>query len=123
MLFRSLSDVAKDTTGFTGADLENLLNEAAILAVRRGKKAITMVEIFDAISKVGIGTEKKSHKYNEKSKKLTAYHEAGHAVSSYYLEECDPVKEISIIPRGMGAGGYTWYTPQEENYPSKKSYA
>lgn len=116
-----LSDVAKDTTGFTGADLENLLNEAAILAVRRGKKAITMVEIFDAISKVGIGTEKKSHKYNEKSKKLTAYHEAGHAVSSYYLEECDPVKEISIIPRGMGAGGYTWYTPQEENYPSKKA--
>lgn len=116
-----LSDVAKDTTGFTGADLENLLNEAAILAVRRGKKAITMAEIFDAISKVGIGTEKKSHKYNEKSKKLTAYHEAGHAVSSYYLEECDPVKEISIIPRGMGAGGYTWYTPQEENYPSKKA--
>ena len=80
-----------------------------------------MTEIFDAISKVGIGTEKKSHKYNEKSKKLTAYHEAGHAVSSYYLEECDPVKEISIIPRGMGAGGYTWYTPQEENYPSKKA--
>lgn len=116
-----LSDVAKDTTGFTGADLENLLNEAAILAVRRGKKAITMAEIFDAISKVGIGTEKKSHKYNEKSKKLTAYHEAGHAVSSYYLEECDPVKEISIIPRGMGAGGYTWYTPQEENYSSKKA--
>lgn len=116
-----ISDVAKDTTGFTGADLENLLNEAAILAVRRGKKAITMTEIFDAISKVGIGTEKKSHKYNEKSKKLTAYHEAGHAVSSYYLEECDPVKEISIIPRGMGAGGYTWYTPQEENYPSKKA--
>lgn len=116
-----INDVAKDTTGFTGADLENLLNEAAILAVRRGKKAITMIEIFDAISKVGIGTEKKSHKYNEKSKKLTAYHEAGHAVSSYYLEECDPVKEISIIPRGMGAGGYTWYTPQEENYPSKKA--
>ncbi len=116
-----ISDGAKDTTGFTGADLENLLNEAAILAVRRGKKAITMTEIFDAISKVGIGTEKKSHKYNEKSKKLTAYHEAGHAVSSYYLEECDPVKEISIIPRGMGAGGYTWYTPQEENYPSKKA--
>ena len=116
-----ISDVAKDTTGFTGADLENLLNEAAILAVRRGKKSITMTEIFDAISKVGIGTEKKSHKYNEKSKRLTAYHEAGHAVSSYYLDECDPVKEISIIPRGMGAGGYTWYTPQEENYPSKNA--
>lgn len=114
-----LGEVAKDTTGFTGADLENVLNEAALLAVRRGKKALTMTEIFDAISKVGIGTEKKSHKYNDKAKKLTAYHEAGHAVSSYYLDGCDPVKEISIIPRGMGAGGYTWYTPQEENYPSK----
>lgn len=114
-----LKEVAKDTMGFAGADLENLLNEAALLAVRRHKKAITMAEISDATSKVEIGTEKKSHKYNEKSKKLTAYHEAGHAVSSYYLEGCDPVKEISIIPRGMGAGGYTWYTPQEENYPSK----
>ena len=116
-----LKEIAKDTMGFTGADLENLLNESALLAVRRGKKAITMEEISDATSRVEIGTEKKSHKYNEKSKKLTAYHEAGHAVSSYFLEECDPVKEISIIPRGMGAGGYTWYTPQEENYPSKKA--
>ncbi len=116
-----LKEIAKDTIGFTGADLENLLNESALLAVRRGKKAITMEEISDATSRVEIGTEKKSHKYNDKSKKLTAYHEAGHAVSSYFLEECDPVKEISIIPRGMGAGGYTWYTPQEENYPSKKA--
>ena len=114
-----LKEIAKDTIGFTGADLENLLNEAALLAVRRKKKALTMQEISDATSRVDMGTEKKSHKYSEKAKKLTAYHEAGHAVSSYYIEGHDPVKEISIIPRGMGAGGYTWYTPQEENYNSK----
>ena len=114
-----LKEIAKDTIGFTGADLENLLNEAALLAVRRKKKALTMQEISDATSRVEMGTEKKSHKYSEKAKKLTAYHEAGHAVSSYYIEGHDPVKEISIIPRGMGASGYTWYTPQEENYNSK----
>ena len=114
-----LKEIAKDTIGFTGADLENLLNEAALLAVRRKKKALTMEEISDATSLVEMGTEKKSHKYSEKAKKLTAYHEAGHAVSSFYIEDHDPVKEISIIPRGMGAGGYTWYTPQEENYNSK----
>lgn len=114
-----LKEIAKDTIGFTGADLENLLNEAALLAVRRKKKALTMQEISDATSRVEMGTEKKSHKYSEKAKKLTAYHEAGHAVSSYYIEGHDPVKEISIIPRGMGAGGYTWYTPHEENYNSK----
>lgn len=114
-----LKEIAKDTIGFTGADLENLLNEATLLAVRRKKKALTMQEISDATSRVEMGTEKKSHKYSEKAKKLTAYHEAGHAVSSYYIEDHDPVKEISIIPRGMGAGGYTWYTPQEENYNSK----
>ncbi len=114
-----LKEIAKDTIGFTGADLENLLNEAALLAVRRGKKALTAQEIADATSRVEMGTEKKSHKYSEKAKKLTAYHEAGHAVSSYYIEGHDPVKEISIIPRGLGAGGYTWYTPQEENYNSR----
>lgn len=114
-----IKEIAKDTIGFTGADLENLLNEAALLAVRRKKKALTMDEISDATSRVEMGTEKKSHKYSEKAKKLTAYHEAGHAVSSFYIEDHDPVKEISIIPRGMGAGGYTWYTPQEENYNSK----
>ena len=115
-----LKEVAKDTIGFTGADLENLLNEAALLAVRRKKKALTMAEINDASSRVQMGTEKKSHKYSEKAKRLTAYHEAGHAVAAYYVEGHDPVKEISIIPRGLGAGGYTWYTPQEENYNSKK---
>ena len=115
-----MKEVAKDTIGFTGADLENLLNEAALLAVRRKKKALTMAEINDASSRVQMGTEKKSHKYSKKAKRLTAYHEAGHAVAAYYVEGHDPVKEISIIPRGLGAGGYTWYTPQEENYNSKK---
>ena len=114
-----LKEVAKDTIGFTGADLENLMNEAALLAVRRKKKAISYQDIVDATSRVELGTEKKSHKYSEKAKKLTAYHEAGHAVASYYVEGHDPVREISIVPRGLGAGGYTWYTPQEENYNSR----
>ena len=114
-----LHEVAKDTIGFTGADLENLLNEAAIIAVRNGRKAIIAQDIADAATRVEIGTEKKSHKYTEKAKKLTAFHEAGHAVSSFYVEGHDKVKEISIIPRGLGAGGYTWYTPDEENYTSR----
>lgn len=114
-----LKEVAKDTIGFTGADLENLMNEAALLAVRRNKKAISYQDFVDATSRVELGTEKKSHKYSEKAKKLTAYHEAGHAVASYYVEGHDPVREISIVPRGLGAGGYTWYTPQEENYNSR----
>ncbi|WP_294953001.1 ATP-dependent zinc metalloprotease FtsH [uncultured Eubacterium sp.] len=115
-----LHEVAKDTIGFTGADLENLMNESALLAVRRNKKAITSQDIIDATSRVELGTEKKSHKFSEKAKKLTAYHEAGHAVASFYIEGHDPVREISIVPRGLGAGGYTWYTPQEENYNSRK---
>ncbi len=115
----NLKEVAKSTIGFTGADLENLLNEAALLAARRHKHAISYAEIQDASTKVMMGAEKKSHKYSEKAKKLTAYHEAGHAVAAYYLEYHDPVQEISIIPRGLGAGGYTMYQPQEENYNSK----
>ncbi|MFR5371273.1 MAG: ATP-dependent zinc metalloprotease FtsH, partial [Eubacterium sp.] len=115
-----LHEVAMDTIGFTGADLENLMNEAALLAVRRGKKAVSNSEIVDAESRVELGTEKKSHKFSEKAKKLTAFHEAGHAIASYFTEGHDPVKEISIVPRGLGAGGYTWYTPQEENYNSKQ---
>ena len=115
-----LHEIAKDTIGFTGADLENLMNEAALLAVRRKKKAITLQDIIDATSRVELGTEKKSHKFSEKAKKLTAFHEAGHAVASFYTEGHDPVREISIVPRGLGAGGYTWYTPQEENYNSRK---
>ncbi len=114
-----LNSIAHATVGFTGADLENLLNEAALLAARCDKKAITMEEIDEAALKVQVGSEKKSHKMNEKAKKLTSYHEAGHAVASFYLEHSDPVHQISIIPRGM-AGGYTLYRPVEDkNYTSK----
>ncbi len=112
-------EIARITMGFTGADLENLMNEAAILAVKRKKKAITSNEIIDAISRVELGIEKKNHKYTDRAKKLTAFHEAGHAVSSFYVEGHKPVKEISIVPRGLGAGGYTWYSQEEENYESK----
>ncbi len=115
-----LKVIAHGTVGFTGADLENLLNEAALLAAKRNKKAITMVEIDEAIVKVEVGAEKKSHKYTEKEKKMTAYHEAGHAVVTYYLEHSDPVYEISIIPRGM-AGGYTLYRPDEDSSYMSKS--
>ena len=115
-----LEKVAHSTVGFTGADLENLLNEAALLAARRGKMAITMAEIDEATIKVLVGTEKKSHKMTEREKKLTSYHEAGHAVASFYLENEDPVQQISIIPRGL-AGGYTLHRPTEDkSYQSKK---
>ena len=114
-----LRQIAQTTAGFTGADLENLLNEAAIDAAKEGRPYIMQKDIKKAFIKVGIGAEKKSKVISDKEKKITAYHEAGHAVSSFYIEDHDPVKEISIIPRGMGAGGYTWYTPQEENYNSK----
>ena len=109
-----LKSVAHATIGFVGADLENLMNEAALLAAKRNKKAITMTEIDEAAVKVEVGTEKKSHKYTEKDKKMTAYHEAGHAVVAFYLKNSDPVYEISIIPRGM-AGGYTLYRPDEDS--------
>ena len=115
-----LKSIAHGTIGFVGADLENLLNEAALLAAKRNKKAITMVEIDEATIKVEVGTEKKSHKITEKDKRITAYHEAGHAVSAYYLENCEPVYEISIIPRGM-AGGYTLYRQQEDRTHMLKS--
>ncbi|MBQ6717555.1 MAG: ATP-dependent zinc metalloprotease FtsH [Clostridia bacterium] len=108
-----LATIAKSTSGFTGADLENLLNEAALLAVRHGKKAITQEEIEEATIKVVMGTEKKSHKVREKDKMVTSYHEAGHAIVSYFLPTQDPVHQISIIPRGMAAG-YTMYLPTEE---------
>ena len=114
-----LSTIAKSTAGFTGADLENLLNEAALLAARRNLHAITMQEIEEATIKVVVGTEKKSHVMTDKEKTLTAYHEAGHAVVTYYLPTQDPVHEISIIPRGM-AGGYTMQLPSEDR--SYKSY-
>ena len=114
-----LGVIARSTAGFTGADLENLLNEAALLAARQNKKAITMREIEEATIKVVVGTEKKSHKMTDKEKKLTAYHEAGHAVATFNLESQDPVHEISIIPRGM-AGGYTMSVPTEDkSYTTK----
>ena len=108
-----LSVVAKSTAGFTGADLENLLNEAALLAARRNLRAITMEEIDEATVKVVVGTEKRSHVMTEKEKKLTACHEAGHAVVTYFCATQDPVHQISIIPRGM-AGGYTMSLPQHD---------
>ncbi len=115
-----LHDIARSTVGFTGADLENLLNEAALLAARRELKAITMAEIDEATLKVIVGTEKKSHKVSEEEKKLTAFHEAGHALSTYFLEGQDPVQQVSIVPRGM-AGGFTISRPLEDkSYNSKK---
>lgn len=108
-----LKTIAKTTAGFTGADLENLLNEAALLAARKNKKAITMQEIEEATVKVVVGAEKKSKVMSDKEKKLTAYHEAGHAILFDKLETQDPVHEISIIPRGM-AGGYTMPLPSED---------
>ena len=114
-----LSVIAQSTAGFTGADLENLLNEAALLSARRKKKAITMQEIEEATIKCVVGTEKKSKKISDKEKKLTAYHEAGHALATYFLPGQDPVHQISIIPRGM-AGGYTMSLPAEDkSYRSK----
>ncbi|HOL78589.1 MAG TPA: ATP-dependent zinc metalloprotease FtsH [Clostridiales bacterium] len=116
-----LGVIARSTVGFTGADLENLLNEAALLAARRKKRAITMAEIEEATVKVLVGAEKRSKKQSEKDRKLTAYHEAGHAVVSYFLETQDPVHQISIIARGM-AGGYTMSVPKEDrSYTSKSS--
>ena len=115
-----LKTIAKNTAGFAGADLENVLNEAALLAARRNKMEIGMPEIEEAMVKVSMGPEKKSKVINEREKKLVSYHEAGHAVVTRYLPTQDPVKEISIIPRGM-AGGYTMYKPSEDkSFLSKK---
>ncbi len=113
-----LSVIAKSTAGFTGADLENLVNEAALLAARRGLKAITMQTIEEATIKVVAGPEKKSHQMTEKDKALTAYHEAGHALCTYYVGS-DPVHQISIIPRGM-AGGYTMSLPEHDRMYKRK---
>ena len=114
-----LKTIAKNTAGFSGADLENVLNEAALLAARRDKKEITMTEIEDAMVKVTMGPEKKSRVRSEKENKLVAFHEAGHAVVSKFLPTQDTVHQISIVPRGM-AGGYTMYKPDEDkNFMSK----
>ena len=114
-----LKVIAKNTSGFAGADLENVLNEAALLAARRNLDEIGMKEIEDAMVKVTMGPEKKTKVRSEKENKLVSYHEAGHAVVSHYLPTQDPVHQISIIPRGM-AGGYTMYRPTEDkNFMSK----
>ena len=115
----NFANIAKGTIGFTGADIENLLNEAALLAARRNKEKIGQAEIEESIMKVIAGPEKKSRKIVEKERRLTAFHEAGHAVVAKFLETADPVHEISIVPRG-GAGGYTLHLPQEDlSYATK----
>lgn len=114
-----LDELAKSTPGFTGADLENLLNEAALLAARAEKTKISMEEIKEAVFKVVVGPEKKSRVMTDKEKKLTAYHEAGHAMAVKYVSTTDRVDRISIIPSGM-AGGFTAYKPDEDkNYDTK----
>jgi len=115
-----LNSIAKGTPGFAGADLENLMNEAALLAVRRRHRFINMEDIDEAILKVQMGPEKKSRKMSERARRLTAYHESGHAVAGRYLKHVDPVHYITIIPRGA-AGGFTLFRPQEdlENFTSR----
>ena len=116
-----LNSIAKGTPGFAGADLENLMNEAALLAVRRKHRFITMEDVDEAILKVQMGPEKKSRKMSDKAKRLTAYHESGHAVAAKFCKHVDPVHYITIIPRGP-AGGFTLFRPQEdlENFTSKE---
>ena len=109
----SLKTIARSTAGFSGADLENLVNEAALLAARRGKKAITEPEIEEASVKVMMGPEKKSHVVTDDERRLVAYHETGHAITGYFGKHHDPVHQISIISRG-GAGGYTMYLPEKD---------
>ena len=111
----SLATLAKRTPYMTGADLENVMNEAAILAARKNAQTISMAELEEAITRVQVGPEKKSRVITEKDKKLVAFHEAGHAVLAYLLPGCDEVHEVSIIPRG-GAGGYTMTMPSEEKH-------
>lgn len=114
-----LASIAKGTIGFTGADLENLLNEAALLAARENKRMISMEDVENATLKVIAGPEKKSRVVTPKSRKITAYHEAGHAVVAFFLKDVDPVHFVTIIPRGM-AGGMTVFRPQEDkDYTSK----
>ena len=116
----NLNSIAKGTPGFSGADLENLMNEAALLAVRRRHRFINMEDVDEAILKVQMGPEKKSRKMSEKARRLTAYHEAGHAIAGRFLKHVDPVHYITIIPRGA-AGGFTLFRPQEdlENFKSR----
>ena len=116
------SEIAKTTAGFTGADLENLLNEAALLAARRNKKLISQEEIEESLLKVVMGVEKKSHIITEHDKRLTAYHEAGHAICFEVLPTQDPVHHVTIIPRSSGAGGFTMPLPEEDQAYRTKKY-
>jgi len=116
-----LDVLAKGTPGFVGADLENTINEAALLAARRNKKTITMSECQEAIERVAMGPERRSRLITAEARKLTAYHEAGHAVTAYYLPNCDPVLKVTIIPRGM-AGGYTLSLPDDTNYVTRSKF-
>ncbi|MCR2019100.1 ATP-dependent zinc metalloprotease FtsH, partial [Blautia pseudococcoides] len=109
-----LKEIARTTAGFTGADLENLMNEAAIITARDGRYFLTQKDIRQAFIKTGIGAEKKSRVISEKEKKITAYHEAGHAILFHVLPEMGPVHTISIIPTGMGAAGYTMPLPEQD---------
>ena len=115
-----LKDIATDTAGFTGAELANVLNESAIIATTRGHEKIVMEDLEEAVKKVTVGLQKNSRVISDKDKKLTAYHEAGHAIVSKYLETQQDVKEVSIIPRGL-AGGYTMYKTNEDKYYISKT--
>ena len=116
----SLYSIAEDTAGFTGAELANILNEAAIIATKKDHTAITNADLDEAVKKVTVGLEKTSRKISDRDKKLTAYHEAGHAIVSQFLPTQTAVKEVSIIPRGM-AGGYTMYKSDEDKYYISKT--
>ncbi len=116
------TSLAKGTPGFTPADIENLLNEGAIVSARKNNKKITMETLEEALNKVIMGVEKKSKVITEKERRLTAYHEAGHAVIATLMPDSDPVQQVTIIPRGRGAGGFTMYRPQEDLHYETKSY-
>ncbi len=119
-----LKRVAQTTVGFTGADLENLMNESAIISARAGRRFIQQADIDRAFVKVGIGAEKRSKVISEKDKRITAYHEAGHAILFHLLPDVGPVHTISIIPTGMGAAGYTMPLPEkDEMFNTKRPYA
>ncbi|MEM7799517.1 MAG: ATP-dependent zinc metalloprotease FtsH [Chloroflexota bacterium] len=116
-----LSEIARLTAGFSGADLENLMNEAAIFTARRGGNMITMPDIQDAFDRIAIGPERRSKVISEEEKEITAYHEAGHAVVAYFLTHTDPVQKITIIPRGQ-AGGYTMYLPEDRMFRNRRHF-